>query len=345
MSVRIAPHNPYIFPQTLTVPRNPTLGAVNQGLGARLTAPNQIHAVADWGANGIIERGYVLRPWSDKFSNTIIRAGAMLFINRSNGSRQNAYDPRSTGQTESQPYTIVTVGQLNMLLEEGYNRGMKLLSDWFDRNKDLPGLENTLFRYLYKTEAGHAELFDKDGELIRDDPVFKYFYFFSKRGILERWNYLGFSRKSSAPDTMARGTVAYLPIDVVFKGPIQVQNIAGENSASSSKWHLLLKRKRLQNGRFGAFCFDVIADIEDVPSFSDLAYEGISGAEEFAHAQIPGLVIDSLAPSIPANDLDVVKGISPDATPSGEFEITRRIPYVWLMVHPRLYCKYQQRAV
>lgn len=344
MSVSIAPHNPYIFPQTLRVPGTPSIGAANQNLSVKLTQPNTTHAVADWQANGVIERGYVLRPWAEKFSKTIIREGAAVFINRGSGRPASALDPRGPGQTENQPYTIVTIGQLNILLEEGYNEGMKAMGEFIDRHRDMPGLETSLLKYLYLPEEAHAELFEKEGQLIRDDRIFKYFYFFSKRGILERWNFLGFTRKASATNTMERGSVSYMPIDVVFKGPIQVQNIWGENAAPASKTHFVLKRKfDPTTGRYGAFAFHPVADIEDWVHLQDLEYIGIHGGVEYGHVITTGSVLDSLDKSLETNELQVANGVSPSATASGEFEVTRRIPYVWLCIHPRMYGKYNAR--
>jgi hypothetical protein len=343
--VTIAPHNPFIFPQTLKVPSGARPGNITQDRTARLTAPGTTHSAAGWEHNGHIERGYVLRPWSDKFQNNLIREGAIVFLNRNTGRPADSRDPRSSGQTESQPYTIVSLAQLNMLLEEGYNRGMKLLSEWYDRNQGLPGLEDTLFRFLYLPEEAHSVLFEKDGELIRDDPVFKYFYFLSKRGILERWNYLGFSRKSSAPGTRAMGITAYMPMDVIFKGPLMVQNVYGEDAAASSTAYLVLKRKfNKDTGRYGAFAFHPVSTIDQYLDDNKLAYLDTSGAAASGYQITQGVFLDSLGPAPPSNELVIAQGLDPKTTPSAEFEVTRKINYTWLMIHPRVACKYIARV-
>jgi hypothetical protein len=331
------PPNPLIFQETMTIPANAGPRAYAQSMDANSAgAPMTTHAYGDWPENGVIQKGYVMRPWGEKFSTTLIKQGQLIFVRRGNsvdrGDKQASDD--------AQEFTLLNLGQLNILLRDLYDEASQAFAGVIDRGRGLG--EADANRLLRCTELAHDPLyveyfedaFGTDQGSTYKDRLHKsqfrfYMHQFSQAGVRQHWSWLGTSILSSAPDTQAHGVLPYFPMNICYKGPQDLQNVYGEVAGSGSEFHLIWKRRELANGDYGAFAAVPYStgSLRYVPCEVRQYLDAGAGAQ-YGGIEFVGLSQDSLGGCPSLSQLAYATGLAHDASADSEAQASSKLPVV-----------------
>lgn len=212
MSVPSQPALPW--PAQIRTPTGPAAEGVVSAIRAGINqTPGGGSTTADFNAEGIIQKGYVLNPFSGECAETIIHAGHPVFCARGQVGNpigpSSARAPGSHGGPDSVPHTIMSLAQLNWTLAQEMQEAEAAIKNHRNAVRGLPGERSELLRYLERDEACWSELFADGGKRICGDRVFNHMYYLCRQGILERWSFLGFSILASEADSQSRGHFAY----------------------------------------------------------------------------------------------------------------------------------------
>jgi len=329
-------HSPLQWPAALTTPMGPAPGTVAQSLAASVHGPiGGGSSTADYNAEGIIQKGYVINSYAGKYQNTKINEGHLVFIHRGDPTPQA---PGAKGSADATAHTVVSLAMMNMILNDGYEESLVNLRTYSDKQRGLVGAG--LLKFLELPEVCWGELYANNGKTIRADKTFKNYYWLSQQGVLERWNFLGISILSSAPDTQTHGEMAYLPLNVAMKGVRKyVANVWGESAGQLSNLFLVLKRRvNPMTREWGAFGFHPYATNEKQVPLAFRQYQGLSGATEYGTVFPVGIVRDPRQMTLPPEKLSYVQGLHPESSPSKEVELAKQCPVLDVAIH-QLLCK------
>lgn len=329
------PPNPLLFPQTMVVPPNAGPRNYAQSMNPNSAgAPMTSHIVGDWPENGVIQKGFVMRPFGEKHSATLIRQGQLVFVRRGNsvvrGDKYNSDD--------AQEFTLVNLGQLNMVLQDNYELAAREFAPILERGRGMPGRDR-VDALLAATELTHDELYreyfedafggDLGGQTARERDNVNRFRFllqqFSQTGIRQQWSWLGTAITSSSPAPQSMGEMPYFPLNVAFKGPQLLQNVWGVVSGSGTDLYLVWKRRPMPDnsddyGAFAAVPYSTGAT-NYVPGEAR-EYLDASGALAYGAVERVGLVQDSKGAPPSELQRSFATGLSPDASPEAEFQAT-----------------------
>lgn len=328
------------WPAALTTPLGPASEGVASALMAAIQASNSANNTADFNSEGIIQKGYVTNPPIRGYENTQIQEGQVLFIRRGDPEPSIDRGLGSMGGGDAMAFDIVNLAQMNMLLEEEYRDAIRAITGYREKRRGLIG-GSRLIDYLDNEEDMWAQLFDNDGEMIRNDSIFRHYYYLCRQGIMERWNLLGISMFPVSADAPAKPSgTTYFPLNVGFKGIRKtVRNIFGPRAVTTAKTYVVLKRRENpfvpedDPERWGAWGWHPVATCDPRISLSERAYLGLHGGDEMGIVKPIGMVRDSLGDAPTPERMLHVQGLHPQSSPEIEFELAKELPRIDLAIH------------
>ena len=252
--------------------RNISIGALDTTVNSWSSAPS----------NALVTSSHVVKPWSSRNYHTNMREGHMLFVYR-------AYSPQ-----RDDPKTIVNLPDFNDILRRTYLsavEGRMLESAGMDFDPDTVNdrlhQEPTIDELFYRTESAWIGQDRYKGLLESEDKSRSRLRYLTQDGILNSWNYLGVQAAQSA-------NTQYKVIAVANTGPVELTNVFSSHLSPRAPLSLILKRYyNRARGEYEHFymCPWTSPDGQrKVPSLSDLAYEDISGHQQYGHVINIGFV-------------------------------------------------------
>lgn len=217
-------------------------------------APDSV-VYAKFPSNDFITAKYTVKPWTEDKSHLYIREGMLVF-----GMAQMDAQFRDLCNMAALP-------KLNELLAQQHN----IFEQYADRYSELRKYKEALETRSEKQIEG--ELFKRrnqpnverasDMDLVIQSLNASVVRYQTAAGIMATWNFLGCVRTVSEPTTgndifTGDGTDRVASYTVTIAKYCQVSNIwgteeFGENVNVGSRLYLVLKRRELPSGKFGAF--------------------------------------------------------------------------------------------
>jgi hypothetical protein len=344
MTALIAPPDPRVFLQSMRIPSGArprdfarTMNVHNAG------APMTTHVQGDWPDNTLVQKGFVQRQFGDKYSTTAIRQGQLIFLRRTAPLTTAAM----SGDTEE--FTLVNIGQLNMILREHYDEAYHALSGLMERGRGLP--ETRVIEFLRSEECVQAQIFQEycddaigpdQGRTALDLTNQRQCIFHMKQmfqgGIHQLWSCLGTSIISSAPGTQSQGYYSYTPLNIAFDGSQLIQNIWG--AGSGCECGIIWKRRRERNGTYGAFGVHPYSRAGQDVSQEATEYLDHSGTRQFGRYDAIALADEPTRFVDIEHKLGLVTGLAEEATPTLEYKATSEMPVLRATLNPALYQRY-----
>lgn len=187
---------------------------------------------------------------------------------------------------------------------------------------DLMEKRENYLNFLKLPEVQWSTLYSIDSTLNQKNDYYKFMYWLTKEGIMERYSPVGAvlvePQIQYGPTELPRKTNR-LQFTVAFEGVMQVTNIWGKRACQGAYLFEILKRvKDPTTGYYGPFASVPYASMEKNVPDEELEYTGVSGCREIGIAFYRGQVIDVLAEPPSDYDLELVQGFRGSADESAK---------------------------
>lgn len=326
-------------PFTEWAPRGatPASRALNNFL--RSGQPPSMHGHVTFMSNDFIQYQYTISPW-DNGHHLQIEQGMLCFLAKEM-------------DTKNSMYFMAALPMLNYLCKQNYAEYQAMVAEGYQEALEFQTLletygERSLEQHHWARATGRIEQWKKnlDGyntiskdldKLLRLAQKSPYRYL-TRFGILQYWNFGGCVQNHNRAASLQEldrtdYTEKIVTINLVLGKKARTSNIWGElkNTKLGSKQFLILRRKRLSDGSFGAFEIRPYSCVKrSYPPASECSYVDDSGQMVKGYTWSIGTVIEQSDREPMPSAVELASGIGLQGNPKLAHDAHARLPFMYL---------------